>query len=186
MEFIHESLAHPGATTTYQALAPCWAISNLVLKLKHQIRKCQVCQEFRKTTHKYGKIHRNLTTFTPFRDIGTDIYGPVNVSIFEERSEHVKFYLLTITDRCSRCSEVYLIKTLEAKQLLDPFSSWFRKYGVPATVLSVQGTQYMSIEFGDLLGQYNMNHLVATTYNPTGNSSIKILPGYCERLPRLH
>ena len=170
LEKLHETLNHPGIQTSYETLRKYWIIPKLKEKLKEQREKCQTCQKYLKTTHKYGKIKGSIHTESPFKDICSDIYGPINTSFFEEGNENNKIYLLSITDRCTRWSEIYMLKDLYTSSIINGFKSWINNNPHPETILTDQGRPYISQEFSEFCESNNIKHRMTTTYNPTGNS----------------
>lgn len=123
-----------------------------------------------KTSHKFGKIKGCLSTMKPFRDISTDVYGPIPSYVIQEGQEKDRHYLLTISDRCTRWTEVFWIGSLRANEIIEPFKQWIEKNSKPATILSDQGTMYTSAVFNKFCSDQGIKHLYSTAYNPTGNS----------------
>lgn len=117
--------------------------------VRQKRKECQMCQETLVTSHKYGKVKGDLTTEQPFKEISSDIFGPILSCIVQEENANLKFYLLTITDRCTRWSEVYWLSSLKAKEIPQHFEHWIENNGNPETILTDQGTQYTSDTFID-------------------------------------
>lgn len=77
---------------------------------------------------------------------------------------------MTITDRCTRWSECYLIKDLKPRRLIKSLSKWLEKNTKPETILTDLGTNYITSEFKDFLNKMGIKPRNTTSYNPTGNS----------------
>lgn len=92
------------------------------------------------------------------------------MSHFEEGKEDNKLFILTITDRCTRWSEVYRLRNLKSTEIIRHFRTWLEKHPIPESCLTDQGRQYISKEFNNFLEENKIKHVLATAYNPTGNS----------------
>ncbi|KAI4292771.1 hypothetical protein PAPHI01_2045 [Pancytospora philotis] len=167
---VHDFLCHPGVETAYQALHRYWDIPNLKKKIRDIRNNCTTCQEYMRNSHHYGFITGSIGTSQPWQDVSSDIYGPVSSSKFEEAAQNDKFYLLTITDRYTRWSEVFKLKTLEPREVISHFRKWIRHNPKPSTCLTDQGRTFISSEFKTFLNEHQITHLTTTAYNPTGNS----------------
>ena len=61
-------------------------------------------------------------------------------------------YLLTAIDRNSRWIKVYPLENIEAATVTDMFiREWISRFGVPATVITDQGMQFVSRMFTNAL-----------------------------------
>ena len=103
---------------------------------------CNTCQKFMNTNHKYGTPAGNITTTISFQHISPDIYGPIETVRFEEGKG--KIYLCIITDRCTRRSEVYIMKDLKPESAIKALSKWLNPPPLTKACLSNQGSQYTS------------------------------------------
>lgn len=170
LETTHQKLNHPGISTTIRTLQPYWKIPKLKDRLKRLQRRCVQCQKHYQTRYGYGLIHGHIGTSIPFQDISTDIYGSIDSFLFEGAGDKSKLHLLTISDRATRWSEVLPLEDLSCKSVCKHLKSWIQRHGVPKTYLSDQGRQYIGTEFQDFLKEHNIQSILATAYNPTGNS----------------
>lgn len=90
---VHDLLCHPGTKTMEMAIRKYWKINRLRQKIMKLRTKCNQCQERMRTTAKYGIIKGNIATTEPWKDISSDIYGPVETQDFEESETNSKFYI---------------------------------------------------------------------------------------------
>lgn len=170
IKLVHDKLCHPGINTIYNTLKRDYKIGHLKEKIQELLTRCEKCQIYKKTSHKYGLISGSISTSEPFKHISSDIYGPVETFQFETADENSKFYILTITDRCTRWSEAYMIKEISAKETIKAFERWEKNNSRPYTVLTDQGRNYTSREFCEYLKEKAIRNSTTTPYNPTGNS----------------
>lgn len=131
--------------------------------------KCIPCNTFKTYNSKYGGIKGNLHSKKPKQTYSTDIIGPFDTSYFKTNISTKKFWLLTITDMCTRFTQCYILKTLQSSELVRKFKTHFDTFGKPQSVLSDNGTNYTSANFEKFLQQNQIKHSLTTPYNPTGN-----------------
>lgn len=167
---MHDSLQHPGATSLVKTLSKYYKIPNLYKEAKSISYVCQLCQENKNYRSNYGRLEGYLGTKTPFTDISADIVGPYKTKYFKTTIIEETFFLLTITDRCTRWTSVFLLKSLESSQIIKKLTIWFVNNGHPKTFLSDRGRQFTSEKFANFLGQNNIKQILTSTFNPTGNS----------------
>lgn len=167
---IHEKLAHPGVRIVKETLRPYMRIPKLEQKYSRIRANCKTCQKFLRTSKKYGKVGKGLSTKTPFKDISSDIYGPVPCQKFRDDDQESKFYILTITDRATRWTECFHLKTLQPKEVVKHFEKWIRNNSSPETLLTDQGRTYLSEEFTRYIKAKQIQPIRTSPYNPTGNS----------------
>lgn len=167
---LHEKFCHAGTETIYRTIKNIVPIQNLKNKLNIIRRKCSICQQFMITSYHYGKVEGGLATATPFKDISTDIYGPIKSHLFNHPTDKGSFYLLTISDRCTRWTHTYPLYDMSSEEIIEHLKTWIRKNGTPDTCLSDCGRQYISHKFNTFLDARNIKHLYSTPYNPQGNS----------------
>lgn len=102
---------HPGIQTTYLAVKKFLKIKNLTEEIRNQRNNSIMCQNYMRKTHKYGKFSLFIHITVRFQEISSVMVGLFYYFSFEEGREENKFYFLTITNKCTRWSEVYLLKS---------------------------------------------------------------------------
>lgn len=140
-------------------------------------RECDTCQQFKNDNKQYGELVGELTFTTPWKNIAIDIMGPMDDNYEQEETEGGdNRYILTIIDLCSRWVELIPLQEISANRVATEFDvNWLCRYPKPDTILSDNGTQFISYEFQELLLSYNIKQILTSTYNPQGNS-------ICERI----
>jgi transposase InsO family protein len=165
----HKMLAHPGLSSLYSTLKPYLNIQGFKGKYSRILKHCHECQQNKPRGTNYSILNGDLSSATPFAEISSDIIGPFDAFEFQIKSEITKFYLLTITDRCTRWSEVYFLDNLSSQSIIKHLQAWQRRHRVPDSLLSDNGRQYISREFEEFLSNNRTKHLLTTPYNPTSN-----------------
>ncbi|KAI5179339.1 hypothetical protein PAEPH01_2616, partial [Pancytospora epiphaga] len=171
---LHVQLGHIGEKNLYYTLRDVYNIEHIKDEVHRAVKACYRCQMSKRTATNLGEVSGGLSTDTPFQDISMDIYGPVSSTpyILREKDENLtKLFFLTITDRCTRFSEVYLLKTLRSDEIIEIIQNrWVRKWGKPQTILTDNGRQFISSEFNKFTAENGIQQKNTCAYNPTANS----------------
>lgn len=168
---IHDELSHPGIECLYQTGrrmgCPIGDLKGIIKMIK---RNCEKCKNYFRPTKNYGHLKGHLNTNEPFEHLSSDIYGQVPGHLFEDRDERNMLYILTITDRCTRWTEPYLLANITSQEINRGIQHYFKKFRKPISLLSDRGRQYISQNFENFLKKEGVKHLITSPYNPTGNS----------------
>ncbi|KAI5151587.1 hypothetical protein NEAUS04_2517, partial [Nematocida ausubeli] len=166
VEILSSFLGHPGSSKLYKTLQPHWKSKHLHKIVEEKRKKCESCQRniIGKTLCQ-TKTLGHLSTSKPMKHICSDIFGP-----FVLPTDGKKRYLITITDRCTRWTQVYATKAITSHRVIKALQDWINTHGVPETVLHDQGLQYTSKTTKDYCKTQNIRQVNSTPYNPTGNS----------------
>lgn len=78
-------------------------------------------------------------------------------------------YYFVIVDAYSKWPEVIAMKTVTSRATVRVLSDLFTKYGFPETIVSDNGTQFVSSEFRSMCEEYGITHLRTAPYHPQSN-----------------
>jgi hypothetical protein len=83
-------------------------------------------------------------------------------------------YILTIIDRTSRWVEAVPLKEMSASACKEAFvSTWVARYGVPSTLTSDRGCQFVSDTWASLCDKLGIKHVTTTAYHPQATSLVE-------------
>ena len=103
------------------------------------------------------------------KTLSTDVFGPFPYNKDSDLSESIS--LLTITDVISRYTIVRVIKDYRSPTLSKIIKKeWFDQSGIPESILSDNGTNYIGKPFKQFLKSNNIKHHYSSLYNQRGNS----------------
>lgn len=102
VKYIYEFWGHPSARKTENTIKKYFNIKGVSNILNLTISKCRQCQVSKICKADNEQLTRTLQTNKPFKHISADIYNPVPTYEFSGLHKHTKFWVLTITDRCTR------------------------------------------------------------------------------------
>lgn len=128
--------------------------------VRNAVKACDVCQK-----HKPAQQKEPLLA----HDVPSLPWSKVAVDIFEYRSHH---YLL-VSDYFSKFSVLKKLVNLTASHVVSVLKTIFAEYGIPVTVFTDQGTQFMSKEFNEFARRYRFQLEHSSPRYPQSNGFIK-------------
>ena len=165
---IHEQLVHPGIDRQYNSMKQFYNIDKLRNKITEVVNKCLKCQKSKLIGTKVGLVTGSLQSNSPFDVISSDIFGPIDLSYFNEQG---KIYVLTFSDIFSRYSILVPLRTISGYKVTDSFQkSWLNKFPTPNKIIVDLGRQYTSNIFRLFCHSRYIKISYTNRSNPTGNS----------------
>lgn len=108
-------------------------------------------------------IRRSRMPDNPWTDIAVDFMGPLP-------SGHSIFVMV---DYYSRFTEAVVMKQTTAKRTVDALHETFCRFGMPETIRSDNGPQFISEELKSFCAQYGIKLLKTTPYWPQANGEVE-------------
>lgn len=159
---------HQGVNRTYKRIRERYKWQKMFKDVKRFIKTCRSCQlnKCSKTT-KMPMIITTTSTY-PFEKIFLDIVGPLN------QTNNFNKYLLTFQDDLSKFSIAIPIPDQEASTVARNFvTKIICQYGTPKTLLTDQGTNFLSQVFKESCKLLNIKQFQCTSYHPQSNGSLE-------------
>ena len=103
----------------------------------------------------------------PFKKIAIDIVGEL------PRTATGYTYILTIVDYVTRYPEAIPLRTTNAKTGADALIQYFSRVGIPADIVSVQGSNLMSKLMAQLYDQLGVTKIKTSVYHPEANGIVE-------------
>ena len=139
---------------------------------KDVVRHCKTCHQCQIA----GKSNQSIpkaplvpipSVGEPFEHIIIDIVGPL------PKSSSGAEYLLTIMDRFSRFPEAIPIRSIKAPNIIKHLMHFFSRFGLPKTIQSDQGSNFMSHCFKNQLKEWGIKHIVASPYHAQSQGALE-------------
>ena len=164
MSLVHDYLGHVGNGKMQWALKQscCWP--GLSGDVKRYSKTCEECQKKRKGSVAEVPTGEMPVHKIPFENVAIDIVGPF------PRSHGYKC-LLTYICLSSKYPEAIPLKQAMAKECAEALLDIFARNGVPLTLLSDQGTQFMGVLLQQLCLRLGKSEQPRTTPSRTVRSS---------------
>ncbi|XP_062539057.1 uncharacterized protein K02A2.6-like [Armigeres subalbatus] len=99
----------------------------------------------------------------PWTDVAIDFLGPLPSGD----------YLLVLVDYFSRFTEVIVMRQITAELTINALFETFSRYGIPETLRSDNGPQFISEQFKTFCEEYGICHQKTTPYWPQANGEVE-------------
>ena len=150
-----------------------------VEQVKSHVKKCPKCQKFKLTgVKKYGKVplsDADDSYSTPFHTVQVDMVGPWSVK-FNMLGKKIKrnVQALTIIDRATSWPELVAAASKDSQLIAELFDNeWLCRYPRPVRVIHDNGSEFIGVEFQEMLSSYGIKPEPTSVKNPRGNSIVE-------------
>ncbi|XP_060076193.1 uncharacterized protein K02A2.6-like [Ylistrum balloti] len=99
----------------------------------------------------------------PWQDLSIDLLGPLP-------SGH---YVFVVIDYYSRYYEVDITKDISSERMIDALENMFARYGLPVSITSDNGPQFVSALFEEFLCDNGIHHRRVTPLHPAANGEVE-------------
>lgn len=106
---------------------------NMDKEVEHYVKSCHGCQ-ITSTMPNPEPLKPTKLPSGPWEDLAVDLLGPLP-------SGH---YVLVVIDYYSRYYEIYIIKDISSEKIVDCLETTFARNGLPKTIKSDNGPQFVS------------------------------------------
>jgi hypothetical protein len=132
-------------------------------QIKEKVMNCETCLKYRsKQPHMEMQSHQNPSS--PYKRVGLDL--------LELSMEGKKVIALVTTDHYSDFIEGDFLKSTTADVVVECCKHNFARHGIPKAVVTDNGPQLISAEFGNFASKREFSHQQA---NGKSDASVKIV-----------
>lgn len=173
---IYETTGHPGVRKLCNTVKRTFQVTDLCKIASKIVTECKKCQRYKKhnTLCPKNQSFGTLATTEKMKHISSNIIGPFQTSHFNTTGIYgEKFYIITITDRHTRWTELFTSYYITSKVIISVLSAWIKKHGKPDSILNDQRTQYTAQKTKDYLAEQGIKQIQTSAYNLTGNGISK-------------
>ena len=161
-------VAHPGTRATRKLVSARVVWRGMASDLAAWCRSCQQCQRAKVTQQHAAPVQPIPIPQRRFSHVHVDLVGPLPASADGFQ------YLFTIIDRTTRWLEAVPLKEMSATACQTAFLfNWVARFGVPATLTSDRGTQFVGATWQKMCGQLGIQHVCTTAYHPQANGMVE-------------
>ena len=160
---------HKGMNKTYRAIKSRYTWPNMRQEIEEYVKKCRSCQ-LNKVLKPRKKAPMEITTTTglPFERCSSDIVGPLPVT------QKGNKYILTFQDDLSKYVIGVPIGQQDAETVAREFATQvILKYGTPSTVLTDQGSNFLSEVFKSTCKLLRIKKIQTTAFHPESNGGLE-------------
>jgi transposase InsO family protein len=157
--------AHLGESKTYGKISAKYYWNGMFNDIKKYVQSCQHCAS-RKTTYHHRQVPIGSLPIPkqPFEALGIDVLGPLPQTRLGNR------YILVVTDYFTRWPMAFPMKNQRASTIATLLvEQVFCQHGFPSTLLSDQGSNFLSELIAAVLTLFHVKKLSTTAYHPQTN-----------------
>ena len=132
-------------------------------------RSCHTCQVVGKPNKEIQKAHlQPISAFEePFSRVLVDCVGPLP----KTRSENE--YLLTVMCTATRFPEAIPLRNMKAKTIVKALIKFFSMVGLPRSIQSDQGTNFMYGIFQQVMYELGIKQYKSSAYHPESQGALE-------------
>lgn len=162
--------AHPGIGKTIEKIKRCFYWPKIVRDVIDFVKNCSICQESKAPNMTLRpRMGDQIPVERPWQRLYTDLLGPY------PRSKSGNTTLLIVLDQFSKFVLLKPLRKASASEIARFLEKEvFHMFGVPESIWSDNGTQFVSKEFKDLLTCYGVEHIRTATHSPQSNASERV------------
>ncbi|XP_058017979.1 uncharacterized protein K02A2.6-like [Ahaetulla prasina] len=155
LDLLHEG--HPGIVRM-KGLARSYVWWPLMdSEIAERVGKCQACQESRPLPPT-APIREWERPQGPWSRIHIDFAGPFHGQTF-----------LVVVDAYSKWLEIILMRSMTAEAVISVLRHLFVTHGLPDTLVSDNGPQFMATQFEGYLAEEGIRHVLSAPFHPATN-----------------
>lgn len=162
--------SHGGIAKTLDRLKNNFFWPSMSKQVRDYIAKCDVCKESKAPNIILRPpMGSQFIVSAPWQRLYIDLLGPYprsksgNVSLLIVLDQFSKFVLLKPLRKATSASIVTFVE-----------SEVFHMFGVPESILSDNGVQFISEKFKTFLERYGVRHITTATHSPQANASERV------------
>lgn len=163
----HLLAGHSGQRRMYDTMRRDYYWPHMANDVAEIINQCQSCARNRG----HVKLQRQLQLFPasgPLEFVALDILGPL------PKTKKENLYVVVMTDRYSKLTRDIPTSSITTTAVKYIFSEhWINPHGIPAFVLTDNGTLLVSKFFATLCTHLGLKQLTTTAYHPQTNGQVE-------------
>lgn len=160
IEIAHEG--HQGIVKTKQRLRTKVWWPGIDAEAEKKCRSCHDCQLVSQPSVPEPMVRTKFPD-APWQDLAIDILGPVPTGES----------LLVVVDYFSRYFEVVIMNTVTTERIKKGLEPIFARHGLPISITSDNGSQFVSEEFQNYLTENGIEHRTVTPLYPQANGEVE-------------
>ena len=178
IELIHAAPTggHLGVARTTARMLECFYWPCLRKIVANFICRCLTCEYFKPSKENTKAQLQPIESNKSWELIELDFIGPLT-----ETGNNNK-YILSVVDHFSKFAVAYATQKQDSRTVVDCLTKLFSEFGAPIRIVSDQGRCFVSREFLDFLGLWNVRKTTATSYHPQTSGLVERFNGTIIRI----
>lgn len=162
--------AHGGTDKTTDLVRRYFYWPGLTSQVRTYVAQCVTCKETKATSQMLRPpMGQAFLTERPFQRLYVDLLGPY------PRSKAKNTTILIVLDHLTKFVWLKPLRTATANAITMYIESEiFHIFGIPESILTDNGVQFLAKDFKDLLSRYGVQHILTATHSPQANASERV------------
>lgn len=159
--------AHGGYAKTLDKIKRRFYWPRMYVDVKKYVGNCDVCKASKPTNVvQTAPMGRFKEVSRPWQMLHMDFIGPL------PRSKGGYCYIFVVVDAMSKFVHIHPLRTATSKAIIRFLEDRiFLTFGVPETIISDNGSQFISTEFRKFLEKYKVKFWPTAIYHPQANAA---------------
>ena len=171
LEWYHSSLSHPSEERTYATISQHFHWKGIKNDVKHFVRSCHTCQVYKRAHKQYGLLPLSSPETIPWNTVQVDLIDPWTM---KRGKVELEFLALTAIDPVTCWPEFTMVTSKSSVVVANAFDTqWLCRYPRPRYVIHDNGSEFIGMEFQELLEDYGITSKPTTVKNPQANSIVE-------------
>ena len=169
LKLAHSGVAsgHFGVKKTYARLASHFTWPKMFVQTKELVRICPGCQRAAKNMFARAPLQPLPCIGEPFKVVAMDLVGPL------PRTASGYKYLLTLMDLHTKYPEAIPLKRVTNEAVLEAFMEIVSRHGIPETILTDQGSVFMSRLTKAVCELLGIDRIRTSPYHPQSDGALE-------------
>lgn len=161
---------HGGIAKTLNRLRTFYYWPKMASQVRQFVKRCQTCKESKPSNQNLRPtIGEEVVTERPFQKLYIDFLGKY------PRSKKGNAYIFIVLDHFTKFIFLRAMREATAKNVIEFLTQEiFHKFGVPETIHSDNGKQFVSKTFCEMVETYGINHMKTAFYSPQSNAAERV------------
>ncbi len=170
LNWTHTNMHHGGPRMVNGITSHFWWIGlrDDVQLYTKSCKTCQCVKSNKSKSFKSGELH-TFKAAAPFELLSIDIVGPLPCTAKGNR------YIVSMFDKFSRFCLLVPVENIKTTAIIKAYERWINLFGPPKTILSDNGSQFISEMFKVYNNQINVKQKFSSPYYPETNGIIERL-----------
>ena len=148
---------HPGISRMNSLARSLMWWPRMDSEIEEVVKHCEECQQDRPAPPS-APLHPWSWPTRPWTRLHIDFAGPLEGKMF-----------LVVVDAHSKWLEIFSMNTASAQTTVQQLRTLFARFGIPESIVSDNGFQFIASEFQQFCQQNGIQHIKVAPYHPSSN-----------------
>lgn len=170
LRYFHDSCiaGHASGPKTYAKLCRLATWPGMKRDVIRYARSCHVCQSVKPRGGRPPGLMQPINSQTPWQIAACDVMGPYPTTPSRNK------FLLVVTDHFTKWVELFPLRKLTARVILDKLMEVFTRFGFPEQLITDNASYFTAKVFVDTCAALGIKHKKTTTYHAQSNPTERV------------